>query len=524
MSRKRRKDPPAGSWQPSGLIGRATDAAFRAVAPTVALRRQRSRQMLALGDGFDVTKLDRRHRHGSITGGGADEHMTPASLKQLRELCRSHDRNGSPFAAMLNRAGDHIIGPEFRWHADTSDKALNRDLDAYVAERATPARADVRGMCSLVELCRLWQRAIWTDGDALVQHHGDGGLVSHEADQLVSPLTADPKRRIVNGVEIDPKTGRPLAYWISDRGFGGWVNSLEDAARVDVRDCHHVANLRRTSQTRGVPELASPLSLYERLDAYIDNESFAAEVDAMLAFFIQTDPAYADGVTLGPGRSQQTAIDGTVETLQKVRPGQIVQIPPGGTVSPFKPERPGTIFAPYVNSVLGLIGASVGMPLILVTLDFSRVNYSSARAALLEARRTFRRWQSFVKNRMFLPIYRRWIGQAIREGQFPISADIFDVQLHFPGWEWIDPLKEIQAHHLFVAGGFGSHSEVCEARGVTFADVCAARARDHETLREHGLTVSLTGSPPNPAETADADAADREENRQADEADREADE
>jgi len=480
----------------TGWLGRTADRLVSELSPVSAIKRQAARGLLAVGAGYDVTSRGYDRRTSTISGGGADVHQPDYTLRQLRELCHSHDRNGSVFSGMLDRAVDNVIGSEFRWEPETGDDALNDEVNAYIAERASASQADSRGVHGLVDQASLALRSMFTAGDELWAFGDDDCLHCYEADQLVSfrDRKSEREKSVVNGVEMDGR-GRATGYWVSDRQFGGWVARSSDAHRIDASDCVWMANYKRRSQSRGIPALASPLALYERFDAFLDNETFAAEINSMLAFFIENDPAYTDMNTMRPGQTTEARADDTTRVLEQLERGSIVNIAKGKKVQPFSSVRPGSNFGPYTKSVLSMIGASIGMPLILVTMDFSEVNYSSARAALLEARRTFRRWQRFVRERMFLPVYRRWVGQAINRGQLPVKEKIFGVNVRFSGWEWVDPFKEVKADSAAVAAGFKSHTEVVEGRGGgrTFLEVCKERQRDEKTLREHGLVSRLDG-------------------------------
>ena len=58
---------------------------------------------------------------------------------------------------------------------------------------------------------------------------------------------------------------------------------------------------------------------------------------------------------------------------------------PGDKVAPFTPSRPNSGYGQFVENVLRHIGAGLNIPFELLMKDFSKTNYSSARAALLEA-------------------------------------------------------------------------------------------------------------------------------------------
>jgi len=67
-------------------------------------------------------------------------------------------------------------------------------------------------------------------------------------------------------------------------------------------------------------------------------------------------------------------------------------------------------------NVLRNIAAGLNIPYELLAMDFSRTNYSSARAALLEAWRYFQGRRRWLQDYWLTPIYELWLEEAVNAG------------------------------------------------------------------------------------------------------------
>ena len=451
-----------------------------------------------LGYGFEINDQDNTRRTYRVTPSGADRHLQPMLLHRLREISRHHDRNSCVLHGILDRMGSNIVGSGFGLRPNTKDKAWNDAAREVMKETLGPT-IDRRGMLDLTGIVSTGLRALGTDGDFLLVHGADGTVQPIEAHQIGTPVD-QVGSGMVNGVKVDV-AGRPLGFFVHEQSYGGYLQVPASQARfVSAGDCDYVAYRTRFTQTRGLPVLAAALSHFDRLDAYIDNESLAAEIDACLTFFIQKQAL--DLSLLSPDKVEALARDGTARILQKVEPGMILQGQPGDALTSLGGKRPGMQFEPYIVTSLRILGCAIGMPLELVLLDFSKTNYSSARAALLQAYRIFECWQAFLRDRIYLPIYRRQILRAIAKRQLSAREDAFSVRVFPPKWPWVDPLKEIQALDLAIRTGVETLTGELERRGTTRAEYIETRQEELEELREAEIptTGGATAALPTPGE------------------------
>jgi len=498
-----------------GPVGRATDGVIGAVAPTWGRRRKMSRLHSALLSGdFDVTRPGRTRRKAKTTSGSADKSLDDRSLWALREICRDHDRNSCLLHGIIDRVADNVAGPEFGFRPASKDEGYNRDVEALLADSSTTAEAS--GRFDLQELIYTAFRTVIPDGDLLLVHLDDGTIQAIEGHELVTPSSGRGylNRRVVNGVEID-EAGRPAAYYVAagaDRlkPYYWIVSDWTKARRIEAADAEHVANRTRFSQSRGLPVLASCLDLFDRLDGYLDSETLTAELCANLAWFIKKQGAETlPGTEVVEDDNATADSDSTYDRVLRSEPGQVFDLLPGEDMGVVESRRPNDSFEPYVVAVLRMVGAGVGIPLELVLLDFSKTNYSSARAALLQAYRSFRRWQRFVASRIVVPVYRRWVSRWIAGRELPVVDDGYALRLYPPRWAWIDPYKEVLAHERATAAGFRLLEDVIAEEGRKLEDFVTARKRELDMFREAKIptTTAPQALAPPPA-AADAAAID----------------
>jgi lambda family phage portal protein len=239
-------------------------------------------------------------------------------------------------------------------------------------------------------------------------------------------------------------------------------------------------------QVRGVSVLAPAMKFFRDLSDYLDFELVGAIIAASFAVFIETSNPYdTSGQPLAAG-----------ETYKEVNPGQILYGSPGEKPHILAPNRPGDTFPAFVERVLRAVGASCGMPYEIIAKDFSKTNYSSARAALLEAWRVFAFYQKWLVDGFCQPVYdmvieEAWLRNMIR---IPDKTDFYAMRQAICRAAWIpprrghvDPTKEIEA----LVTGLDNHlvtlSEASAEMGGDWETRLRQRAREEAMRKDLGL-------------------------------------
>ncbi len=411
--------------------------------------------------GYRAAEVARLSGRPAATGGSADFH-TRYDREQLVRQSQSFDRDNGLYKGVINRAVDNIIGDGFALQARTGDEETNKKIERLWADFCV--EPEVRGLHSWWQIERMVIRSLWVDGDIGGIKTDSGRVQVIEAERLAGGRRASNEARdsgaIEQGVELD-SLGRPIAYWVSGYDpISGQVRK-QNAKRIAAADYLYIANLDRPSQTRGVPVMVCNFPMFHRINDVCDSEAIAWQLLSRLAIAITKKDGPAVATTISeadPDRVDATAKD-ISSRIQDLDAGTIFQGDLGEEIKGIERNLPGSNFTASVTMFLRLLGLPVGFPLELILLDWSKTNYSSARAALEQAFRMFQCWQRLLKARWHTPIYVWKIQQWIDAGELTVIPDIFKHEWISPSFPWIDQLKEAEAWGIRIERGLATHAE-----------------------------------------------------------------
>lgn len=315
-----------------------------------------------------------------------------------------------------------------------------------------------------------------------------------------SPL--QPGARIECGIEFDADNRR-VAYHFLTRAPGDFTSppviNSGWTVRIPADRVMHIFRPTRAGQIRGIPYTLAGMVTLAMMDLYDDAELERKRTAALFAGFItQSDPEDdgsesplgALGTLVGPKGKQQS-----VATLE---PGLLVPLGPGENITFSEPADLGGSYEAFQYRMLLRAAAGFNVPYSAMTGDLRSVNYSSIRAGLLEFRRRISATQDFVMIQLFArPFFNKWVALASEAGLAPWTFADFvkNVALYrrvkwlAPKWEWVDPLKDLQAEKLAVDNGFKARADVIEESGDDPEQTDQRIADDQ--VREDGLGLRI---------------------------------
>lgn len=482
------------------------DAAIEAVSPKWAAERKAWRNVSAYSY--------RGAAHGRTeavkeTTGSADYQLEQThDRREMVDRARVLERDNVLASATLTCAIENIISSGIFPQATTDDPEWNAQAEALFAAQA--AKADVRGLMSFGEMQALVYRSCLRDGDVgtiLIDAGAERGkLQIVESDQIASKVGVIATQTEVDGIILDETTQRPTAYLVvandpNDRMTSSRRN-LQTRKTIPADSMVFLARRSRASQTRGLPIWAQTFWLFDQLDGYIEATTIAARMAACVGLVITQN-----SMTAAPSSLESvTGTNGNTYKQWSMEPGMIKRLQPGDSVTQIAPQQPVSMFDPFTDKIHRYIGAPLGLPLELVTRDFSKTNYSSARGALLQAYRTFQQHQSFFIEHWCKAIWRFWVRLWVEDGLLEDRPDRNAHEWIPPGWAWIDPTKEIQATMMAVEAGLDTLTDALRAQGRDFDTLVKRRQREREALEAAeipDIRTTMTRDPMQPAATED---------------------
>ncbi|SHF46665.1 phage portal protein, lambda family [Ruegeria intermedia] len=362
-------------------------------------------------------------------------------------------------------------------------------------------QADADGLTDFYGLQAMIAREMFVAGECFVRirprRAEDGLLVPMQLQLLQSEMlpfekteTAANGNRIRCGIEFD-RIGRRVAYHFRRRHPGDSTDHGEvipATTRVPAEDVLHIYRAIDAGQIRGLPHVAPAMVRLFLLDQYDDAELDRKKTAAMFAGFVTKNAP--EETLMGEIEDEGTGIG-----IASLEPGTLQVLLPGEDIKFSSPADVGGGYEAFQYRTLLAISASLGLPYHLVTGDVRQANYSSLRAELVEFRRRIGQLQHGVMAHQFCrPVWQRWLETAALSG----ALDLPDIRaaraVHWipPRWDWVDPLKDIQAQLLGINAGLMSRRKAVEATGYDIEEIDRENAADAARAAALGLHYSTS--------------------------------
>ncbi len=424
----------------------------------------------------------------------------PRLLARARELAVTNGYAANACEAFAaNLVGDGIKPSSLIEDAGVRDRVQRLWL-AWTDE------ADADGLTDFYGLQAMVAREMFVAGECFVRlrpRRAEDGLTVPlqlqllQAEMLPSEKTetAANGNAIRCGVEMDA-LGRRVAYHFRRRHPGDSTDRgspIPETVRVPAAEVLHVYRPLDAGQLRGLPHVAPAMVRLFLLDQYDDAELDRKKTAAMFAGFItKTAP---EEQMLG---EVEAAGDGV--GTASLEPGTLQVLLPGEDVTFSAPADVGGGYEAFQYRTLLAVSASLGLPYHLVTGDTSKANYSSLRAGLVEFRRRIEQLQhGVIAHQLCRPVWARWMTEAVLAGALDLPGYAREpsryqaVQWIPPRWDWVDPLKDIQAQVLAIEAGLLSRRKAVEATGYDIEEIDRENAADAE--RAAGLGLAYRAKP-----------------------------
>lgn len=363
-----------------------------------------------------------------------------------------------------------------------------------------------------------------------------------ESDRLSNPMNMPDRANLRGGIEMD-EYGAPIKYWIqrvhpgdqliqySGGDFGKSLQWQGIPAFTDWgrRRVIHLHDKERAGQSRAVPALASVLRQFKVLGDYQSAELKAAVVNAMVAMVTEStlsqeqifelfssDPDSLKDFSDTMDSSKRGGVDYTA--------GGIVPLQMGEKLSSFTPARPSAQYDAFTTSVFRHIATGLNIPYELLMKDFSKTNYSSARASMLEAFRFFSGRRNSMSLYFYQPIYELFLEEKIDRGEidapdfYKMRAAYCAAKWYGPAKGWVDPVKEAQAVVLRMANNLSTLEQECAEQGSDWRQVLRQKAREKAMKIELGLEEAPVSTSQKPTIANSSDAQDVQDAQAADDA------
>lgn len=341
-------------------------------------------------------------------------------------------------------------------------------------------------------------------------------------DRLSNPHDTDDSAFIRRGIERD-RYGAPVAAHIRSSHPSEWYSDNPGTVwkRVPMRkpwgrlQVIHIFEQVLPDQSRGVSSMVSVLKEMKMTKSFRDIVLQNAVVNATYAAAIESElptetlweqlgvgtgdngvERYLSALSEYTGGAKNLHIDGV--KIPHLFPGTKLNLKPMGT--------PGGVGTEFEQALLRYAAASLGLSYEQFSKDYTKTNYSSARASLVETWKYMQSRKKIFADRFATAVYTLWLEEQINSGFAPLPAGKTAAHFYeglnkeaYCKCDWIgasrgqiDELKETQAAVLRIKQGLSTFEDEISRSGKDFREVFAQQAREAAMRKKLGIEIVET--------------------------------
>lgn len=428
------------------------------------------------------------------------------ALRDMRNRARDLERNNEYARRYLQLLQTNIVGENgFRLQLKgrnidgTIDMAGNNIIEAAWDDFSRLGGPTVDGKMSMTDLSNHVIRGMARDGEVFLHIVNKNYLRHGIGVQIIEPDRIDEQmnetlrdgNQVRMGVELDSNTRRVVAYHVLVNNPGDYDYATNASGayrqRIAADRMLHIYVQERADQTRGVPWVVTAMPALKMLHGYREAELVAARVGAAkMGFF--TSPA-GDGFTAD-------GFEDTFTPIYDAEAGTFHQLPAGVDFKAFDPTHPTSAFADFEKAILRGIAGGLGISYTALANDLEGTSYSSIRQGALEERDFYKTQQRFMIEHFIDPLFRLWMRHVMDFALIPINGQgkfekfALGISWRARGFQWVDPLKEINAAVVGLQNGIISHTDIAATYGRDAEETFAQIQRDKEMAKIFGLTMA----------------------------------
>jgi len=347
-------------------------------------------------------------------------------------------------------------------------------------------------------------------------------------DRLSNPDGVSDDRFMRRGIKRD-QYGRSLIFHIRNGHPGDRYADLQAYTWKAIpaekpwgrKQVIHIIDQLLPDQSRGIADMVAALKQMRMTKSFQEITLQNAVVNASYAAAIESELPSADvfaaigaGNANGPMDAMQQYLGFYMGALSSYLDGSKnitmdgVKIPhlfPGTKLNLRPVGTPGGVGTDFEQSLLRHTAAALGLSYEQFSRDYTKTNYSSARASMNETWKFMQSRKKAVADRLASNIYTLWLEEELAAGNIPLPKGKTRDWFYQPmvkdalcECDWIgasrgqiDETKETQAAILRIKSGLSTYEKECARLGEDFRKMFEQRAREKKIIESYGLEFDL---------------------------------
>jgi lambda family phage portal protein len=386
----------------------------------------------------------------------------------MRARARWLSANNAIMDNIDNAIINNVVGKGVELQMGTSRKNFNRMVERRFKVWMKAKNCDLTKRHNFKTMQRLLIKSRMVDGEVFIYM----AIVDRKLKlQLLEPDILDTARPD-GGIELN-SNNEIVFYHFYDASGKRFKKPASDIINFYIPE--------RPTQYRGVTEYKSAVIDIKNFSAFQSATIQAMRARANIAYVVKQDgkPNH-----LGADISKQTqTVNGiTVQYLKR-----------GESIEKLDPDSAPTDYTQFSESTIRLIATARKISYELAFRDYSKVNFASSRASLLQDHKRFDAEQDHLTDYFLDIIFERWFDIEVMSGRIKAPKYEDDPEQYLehrwvmPKRDLVDPLKEITAIEKAIDLNLTTETDEALARGYRYEDILLKKQAEMEMRKKYGI-------------------------------------
>lgn len=387
----------------------------------------------------------------------------------LRARARWLSSNNALMDNIDNAIINNVIGNGIHLQSVTGKPLFDTDVEERFKAWATDKnKCDATKRHNFMTMQRLILKTRMVDGEIFIyKRYTKDGLQL----QLIEADSLDSSRQD-GGVELDG-TGAPMAYYFID------VNNKPFSVKAQyIINYYHA---ERATQYRGVSEYKQAILDIKNFSAFQTASIQGARARANIAYAVESNG--------NPAQFNATM----AEKTQEINGVSVLYMAVGDKISKLDPDSVATDYVQFSENTIRLIATARKISYELAFRDYSKVNFASSRASLLQDFKRFDFEQTHLVDYILNDVFSTWLEIEILSGRIKAQGYIKDpskwvkAKWIMPKRDLVDPLKEITAIEKKIKNNLTTETDVANSMGEDYEEILRKKANEIALKAKYGV-------------------------------------
>jgi len=441
-------------------------------------------------------------------------------LQALNARARDLAENDPYAKKFLKLLEKNVVGPDGFSHRNKAydfvevdgelskvhDKLTNQIIEDGFAEYGKLNTCLLQGNQTMREATALELKSMAVDGEVFLQkltgsQYKYGFCYQQIESQMCDTMynrTAPNGNKIIMGIEYT-KYMQPVNYYFRTDAGGDplYITNSKSYVKIPASQIIHLYKIEFIGQLRGISWFLPTALRMNILKGYQEAVLLNARSSAMKnGVLVPSKESDALDVANVSGTEENS--DG--DLVKQISPGETYVVPEGYDFETYDPTYPSGQEGGFTDSVVQGMASGFDVDFPSLASNWKGVNYTSSRAASLDARGGYAIIQSYLIEHKMEPIRIAWLEVAMltKAMQMPdaiLLKIISDLDKYnkptFYGFKgaWVDQWKENKADAFGVDNNLETMERTLGKRGYNLEEFVQQKKYEKKLLKDAGLTV-----------------------------------